>query len=131
MTSSSSCCPSDPIGADPYNIKWTVVRGDTSPLRVEFYEDDEVTPIDISDWNFTASTYDYRGDVIDQLETETGLGYVLVTAPADITALWGTGYSSKVAELAFDLQGINSDGTVWTPVIGTISVLGDVTGGSL
>lgn len=127
----SSCCPSDFIGADPYNLKWTVVRGDTSPLRVEFYNDDETTPFDLTGWSFAASTYDYRGDAIDELETEVGEGYVLVTAPAEITAFWGTGYGSKVTELAFDLQGTKTDGTVWTPVIGTISVLGDVTGGSL
>lgn len=128
----TNCCPSsDFIGADPYNLKWTIVRGDTSPLRVEFYEIDEITASDISEWSWAASTYDVRGDIIDQLEVSAGVGYVLVNAPAEITSFWGTGYSSKVAELIFDLQGTKADGTVWTPVIGTISVLGDVTGGSL
>jgi hypothetical protein len=36
-----------------------------------------------------------------------------------------------VAELTFDLQVVIENETVWTPVIGTISVIGDVTGGSL
>jgi hypothetical protein len=36
-----------------------------------------------------------------------------------------------VTELAFDLQVTIDGATVWTPVIGTITVLGDVTGGSL
>lgn len=126
----SSCSP-EIFGADPANIKWRIVRGDTSPLRVEFYENDEVTPYDTTGWEYASTTYDFRGDVLDELEVEAGNGYVNITAPADITALWGTGYSSVVTELAFDLQ-VTIDGeTVWTPVIGTITVLGDVTGGSL
>lgn len=124
-----SCSP-EIFGANPATIKWQVVRGDTSPLRVEFFENDEVTPFDISDWEFAATTYDFRGDVLDELEIEAGNGFVDITAPADITALWGTGYSSTVAELAFDLQ-VTIDEMIWTPVIGTITVLGDVTGGSL
>ena len=127
----TSCCPPEIFGADPANIKWQIVRGDTSPLRVEFYNDDEITPFDTSDWEFAASAYDFRGDVIDELEVVAGEGYVEITAPADITALWGTGYTSTVAELAFDLQVTIDGGTVWTPVLGTIVVLGDVTGGSL
>ena len=53
---------------------------------------------------------------------------MIVTAPADITAFWGTTYGGTVAELNFDLEA-TIDETVWTPVIGTISVLGDVAGG--
>ena len=128
----TNCCPpSDFTGADPYLMKWTIVRGDTSPLRIEFYEPDEVTPFDVSEWEFLASTYNPKDDIIDELETVVGDGYVSINAPAEITALWGKGYSGKVAELNFDLQATKSDGTVWTPVIGTISVLGDVTGGAL
>ena len=125
-----SCSP-EIFGADPMNIKWQVVRGDTSPLRVEFYENDEVTPYDTTGWEYAATTYDFRGDVLDELEVEAGAGYVNITAPAAITELWGTGYSSVVTELAFDLQVTVDDDTIWTPVIGTITVLGDVTGGSL
>jgi len=124
-----SCSP-EIFGANPANLKWQVVRGDTSSIRVEFFENDEVTPFDTSDWEFAATTYDFRGDVIDELETSSGNGYVDITAPADITSLWGSGYTSTVAELAFDLQ-VTIDDMVWTPVIGTITVLGDVTGGSL
>ena len=126
----SSCSP-EIFGADPANIKWQIVRGDTSPLRVEFYENDEVTPYDTDGWEYAASAYDFRGDVIDELEVVPGNGYVEITAPADITSLWGAGYGSVVAELAFDLQVTINNQTVWTPVIGTITVLGDVTGGSL
>ncbi len=124
-----SCSP-EIFGANPANIKWQVVRGDTSSLRIEFFENDEITPFDISDWDFAATTYDFRGDVLDELDVESGNGYVDVTAPADITAFWGIGYGATVAELAFDLQ-VTIDNTIWTPVIGTITVLGDVTGGSL
>lgn len=124
-----SCSP-EIFGANPANIKWQVVRGDTSSMRVEFFENDEVTPFDTSDWDFAATTYDFRGDVLDELEVSSANGYVDITAPADITSLWGSGYTSTVAELAFDLQ-VTIDETIWTPVIGTISVLGDVTGGSL
>lgn len=124
-------CAPEVFGADPVNIKWNVVRGDTSPLRVEFYQNDEVTKYDTTGWTYLASTYDFRGDVIDELEVISGDGYAEIVASSEITALWGTGYKSVVAELAFDLQ-VTIDGeTVWTPVIGTISVLGDITGGSL
>ena len=119
------------LGADPANIQWSVVRGDTATLRVEFYETDETTFYDITGWTFEASAYDFKGDVTDELEVEAGNGYVDITAPSDITALWGTGFTKTVAELAFDLQVTIDNNTIWTPVIGTIKVLGDVTGGSL
>lgn len=124
-----SCSP-EIFGANPAILKWQVVRGDTSSLRVEFFENDEVTPFDISDWDFASTTYDFRGDVLDELEVSTGNGYVDIMASSEITDFWGTGYSVTVAELAFDLQ-VTIDNSVWTPVIGTITVLGDVTGGSL
>lgn len=126
----TSCGP-EIFGADPANIKWVVVRGDTSPLRIEFYEDDEATAYDTSGWSYVASAYDYKGDVIDELSVEAGDGYVDITASPEITSLWGTGYRGTVAELAFDLQVTIDNDTVWTPVIGTISVLADITGGSL
>jgi hypothetical protein len=73
---------------------------------------------------------------LDELITTAEDGYVEILAPASITENWGgTKYRSVVAELQFDLQvvieggsGQNSD-TVWTPVIGTICVLGDVSPG--
>lgn len=123
-------CEIDIFGADPLNIKWRVVRGDTAVLRVEFYEPDETTEYDTDTWEYAASAYDYKGDIIDELEVVSGAGYVEITATADITKNWGTGYRNKVAELAFDLQ-VTIDDVVWTPVIGVISVTGDVTGGSL
>lgn len=124
-------CEPNIFGANPANIKWQVVRGDTAVLRVEFKENDEETAYDTSGWVYSSSTYDFKGDVIDELNVTSGDGYVEITAAPEITQYWGTGYGSTVTELAFDLQvDIDSD-TVWTPVIGTITVLGDVTGGSL
>lgn len=119
------------FGADPARIQWNIVRGDTSPLRVEFYENDETTAYDTEEWEYASTAYDFKGDVLDELEVVPGNGYVEIIAPPEITSLWGTGYTSVVAELAFDLQVIINNETVWTPVIGTIRVLGDVTGGSI
>lgn len=119
------------FGAQPVNIQWDVVRGDTSELRVEFYEPDEVTFLDTSDWTFISTTYDFRGDVLDILDTTPQDGFVDIIASAATTALWGTGYESVVGELAFDLQVTIAGNKVWTPIIGTVRVFGDVTGGSL
>lgn len=119
------------LGADPASVQWTVVRGDTSPLLINFYESDEETLVDTSDWEFAATSYDFKGDILDELEVVAGQGYVEIKAPADITKYWGNGYRSVVATLAFDLQVTIDNDRIWTPVIGTIKVLGDVTGGDL
>lgn len=124
MTSSSSTA----YGADPANIKWKVVRGDTAKLRIEFYDNDEVTLEDTTGWTYASTAYDYKGETLDTLQTTAGAGYVEITALPAVTATWGVGYSNIVAELAFDLQvtlpGANN---IWTPVIGTIVVVPDVT----
>jgi hypothetical protein len=121
-------CSPEIFGADPARIKWNIVRGDTSPLRVEFLQDDEVTYFDISTWTFEATTYDPQSDILDSLEVSRGTGYVDIMAPASLTANWGTGFKTVVTELTFDLQATIDGETVWTPLIGTISVLGDITG---
>jgi hypothetical protein len=125
-----SCYDVDIFGADPANIKWRVVRGDSATLRVEFLENDEKTYFDISDWSFASTAYDFKGDVLDELDVVIGEGYVDIKASPEITDFWGSGYTATVAELAFDLQ-VTIDDTVWTPVVGTIMVLGDVSPGSL
>lgn len=123
MTSSSNSF----FGADPANIKWKVVRGDTARLRVQFYENDETTSYDTADWEYASSAYDFKGEVIDELTVTPGAGYVDIVATAAITAGWGIGYNSVSAELAFDLQVTLDNGDIWTPIIGTITVLSDVT----
>lgn len=121
-------CGPETFGADPARIKWNIVRGDTSPLRIEFLNDDEISYFDTSDWTYKASAYDPQSDFIDELEVTPGNGYVDIMAPASLTQYWGTGYKSVVTELMFDLE-VTIDGvTVWTPVIATINVLGDITG---
>lgn len=127
----TSPCSPEIFGADPANIVWQVVRGDTAKIRVEFLNDDEVTHYDTSGWKYSATTYDFRGDVLDELTVNEFSGYVDIVAPSEITELWGVGYRSAVAELAFDLQVTIDSDTVWTPVLGTVRVLADVTGGSL
>lgn len=121
-------CGPEVFGADPARVKWNIVRGDTSPLRVEFLQDDEVTYFDTSDWTYEATSYDPQSDFLDSLEITPGVGYVDIMAPASLTANWGTGFKSVVTELTFDLQVTIDSDTIWTPLIGTISVIGDITG---
>lgn len=126
-----AACGPEVFGADPARVKWNVVRGDTSTIRVEFLEDDEATFFDIDGWTFSATAYDPRTDIVDPLVVEVFDGYVDIIAPATTTSLWGSGYGSVVAELGFDLEVVTDEDITWTPVIGTITVLGDVSGGSL
>ncbi len=132
------CTPTiEKYGASPANIQWSVVRGDSANLKIEFFEDDEVTPYDTGDWTYIATSYDPSGQVLDDLPVVPGDGYAEIQVPSSTTANWGTSYRSVVAELSFDLQVIIAAGsgegedTTWTPVIGTICVLGDVSGTSL
>ena len=128
----ATCCsPDDDFGADPANVKWNVVRGDTAILQVQFLETDEKTYYDTTDWEFVATVYDRNSNDFEELEVVVYEGYVDIVAAPDITENWGTGISAKVAELNFDLQVTTADDSVWTPVIGTIHVLGDITGGTL
>lgn len=129
-----SICGPEVFGADPVRIKWNVVRGDSSPITIEFLEDDEKTYFDISDWTFLATAYDPKTDILDELEVIVGEGLVRIDIHPVVSNFWGTGYSSVVSELMFDLQvtiPTTPVETVWTPVIGTLVVLGDVTSGSL
>ena len=123
------------FGANPANIQWSIVRGDTARLRVTFFEKNEVDFYDTNQWSYICSVYNPVTDEIDLLLVTPGVGYVDLFAPSEITETWGSANSSIVAELPFDLQvtipgedNILED-TVWTPVIGTISVIGDVTRG--
>lgn len=117
----------DQFGQKPIHLKWNVVRGDTAKLKVEFLQNDEVTYFDISDWTFASSAYDSKGDVVDELEVDVFDGYVNIVAPSDVTETWGDGFSSVIAELAFDLE-ITTTNEIWTPIIGTIVVAADITG---
>jgi hypothetical protein len=138
----SSCSPDlKQIGSEPVNIQWKVVRGSNGSITIDFLELDETTAFDTTGWTYKATSYDSQGDVLDQLTTEATSGSVTISVDSCITENWGTGYKNVVAELPFDLQvtipgatvsGVTEEDTIWTPVIGTICVLGNVTpGGSL
>ena len=60
--------------------------------------------------------------------TVTSSGNVVtVKAPSAITTLWGAGTTANPAtQLPFDLQVTKGDGSKWTPVIGRIVVIPDV-----
>lgn len=126
------CAPTiEKYGASPANIQWTVVRGDSATLKIEFFEDDEVTAWDTDGWTFLSTAYDPTGAVLDALTVTDEMGYVTISIPSEVTTNWGTQYKSVAAELPFDLQvtipgGSGEEDTVWTPVVGTICVLGNV-----
>jgi hypothetical protein len=124
-------CAPDVLGQEPVNITWNVVRGDTASIRIDFLEEDETTAIDISGWEIVSSAYDPRTTFFDELDVSVYSGYIILTAPAEITENWGTGIRARVNELSFDVQVTLEDDTIWTAVRGFISVIGDVTGGSL
>jgi hypothetical protein len=118
------------FGLTPITVYWNVVRGDSAELKIEFLENDEATSFDTEGWEYASSTYDSKGDVIDELIVQEDSSGITIIAPPDITQYWGLGYGTLVAELTFDLQVIHAD-RVWTPIIGIIKVAGDVTLGGL
>lgn len=133
--SCSSCSPNiDAYGAKPASIQWKIVRGDTATLKIEFYEKDEVTYKDTSGWSYEATAYDTDGSVLNTLGVQGGAGYALISVSPEMTEDWGSGYKSVVKELPFDLEVTipgTPQNTIWTPVIGNICVLGDVSPGGL
>jgi hypothetical protein len=130
MTTPCTDCPPDFFGADPYTPKWQIVRGDSAQLRIEFFNDDETTPFDTSTWDYTSSVYDTKGKTLHLLDVEPGNGYATLIVTPELSATWGTGYKGVSTELVFDLQ-VTIGTDIWTPVIGTITVLSDVTGVNL
>lgn len=119
------------LGVKPVDVRWDIVRGDTASIRVNFLQLDEKTHYDISSWIFEAAAYSRKENIFDDLEVRVDGNDVVITANSDLTEFWGSGISKTVAELQFDLQVIIDPFTIWTPVIGTITVIGDVTGGRL
>lgn len=120
----STQCGPETFGADPAIIKWTVVRGDSSSLKVEFLEDDEATTYDTSSWKYRSNAYDPKTDIVDPLTITKGDGFVLLSVSPEVSEYWGTRSSGVTAELSFDLE-VTIDDVVWTPVIGSISVIAD------
>lgn len=135
--SCSSCSSSvDQFGATPANIQWSVVRGDTAKLRVQFFEEDELTGYDTDTWTYISTVYNPITQTYNTLDVTAGAGYVDIVAQPEITENWGIGYQNKIVELIFDLQvtipAVHPEtiDTVWTPVIGSISVIADTTPGA-
>ena len=124
-------CAEDVLGSTPVNIEWNVVRGDTATLRVDFLEDDEVTPYDITNWGIEATVYNPKNGVTNELEITKNNGWIVVTAESDLTSQWGDGTRYRANELNFDIEVVLDDNTVWTPVLGVISLIADVTGAGL
>lgn len=122
-------CPPEiqTLGADPAVIDWRVIRGDTATIRVEFLENDEVSSFDTSGWAFASTAYDSITDTYHTLEVSVSPGYVDIIASAELTSEWGSAKTGLVASLDFDLQVTLEDETIWTPVVGTISVSADTT----
>jgi len=126
--SCNDCSPEiQTIGSNPAMINWKVIRGDTSRLRIEFLEHDESSTFDTSDWTSVSTAYNKNTQESYILEVTPSAGYVDIVAPADVTAEWGAQRVGTVAELDFDLQVTFDDNTVWTPVVGVISVTADIT----
>lgn len=118
------------IGAEPQNIKWTIVRGDDISVKFEWYEDDGATAKDTTGWTYLASAYDPKTATKYSLTVASAAGYVTVSANSAMTAGWGVGSASIVAELIFDLQ-VTISSKKWTPIVGTIVVRSDITGSAL
>lgn len=133
--SCTSCPPQiEKYGVDPANVQWVVVRGDTATLNVSFLENDEITPFDTDGWTYAATAYNPVDGETYELSVDEDENSLVITALPEDTEAWGTGNGSVVAELSFDLEVTipgESEDTIWTPIIGTICVLGDITGGSL
>lgn len=129
----SSCSPGiEKFGSSPIHIQWCIVRGDTGTMRIKFFEADEATLFDTDSWIYAASAYDSKTGTLYTLDVYPNVGFIDVVAQSSITESWGVGFGSVVGDLSFDIQvTIPADGedTVWTPVIGTIQVLGDISGG--
>ena len=119
---------SEYFGSDPARIIWKIVRGDTSSIQIDFLENDE-TGFDCTGWDYASFAYNPKTDEEYELEISAEGHSVMITAPSDITVEWGSIYGPVVAELLFDLQ-VDTGTQIWTPVVGTIIVSGDV-GGSL
>lgn len=126
--SSTSCQDVQEVGAKPAYIKWNIVRGDTASILVQFLQNDETTFYDTAGWTYESKAYNAKTDVSYLLTTEVVGDSVKITAPLEMTALWGTLPNGKVLELSFDLQVDVDVDTVWTPIIGVINVIGDVPG---
>jgi hypothetical protein len=130
-------CPSETLvlGATPANIHWNVIRGDTAKLKISFFESNEVNEFDTDGWTYVATAYNPANTTYYELLVVEKDGFIEIVAIPETSNAWGTGSYGIVAELTFDLEvtipavAPETEDTIWTPVIGTISVTGDITRG--
>jgi hypothetical protein len=136
-------CPPEmqTLGSNPAMINWRIVRGDTAKLRVSFLEKNEIDQYDTTGWEYNATAYDPKTETSYPLTIILVDQYVDIIAHAELTETWGANQNTAiVAELSFDLQvSFPAEETqdpqdpwpeIWTPIIGNITVIGDVTGGT-
>lgn len=132
---SCSACSTEikKLGANPVNIQWNVVRGDTAKLKIEFLYNDETTHFNTTGWTYLATAYNPVTDSTNTLNASMSSNVLTITATPQQTATWGTNAGNIVAQLNFDIQATipGSPNQIWTPVVGTICVTGDITGASL
>jgi len=112
-------------GESPAKIVWNVVRGDDSSIEITLL-DDNGTALNTTGWTYSSKAR--NGYTLHNLTVTAVQNVVTIKAPALTTALWGAGeLTNPAAQLPFDLQVTKSDATKWTPVIGRIVVIPDVT----
>jgi hypothetical protein len=111
-------------GESPAKIVWNIVRGDDSSIEITLL-DDNGQPLSAYGWSYASKA---RGSSQLYSLTVTSVGNVVtVKAPSATTSLWGAGATTNpAAQLPFDLQVTKGDGSKWTPVIGKIVVIPDV-----
>ena len=133
---SCGCNDITKLGANPISTQWTIVKGNTATLTLSFYELDESTYFDTSSWSYSANVYDKYNDSLDELDVIESNGYISVIASSAMTSNWGPVNTFSNAELKFEIKVIipqsGEDDLVWTPVLGTINLINDISsGGSL
>lgn len=112
-------------GEQPAKIVWNVVRGDDSSIEITLL-DDNGTALNTSGWTYSSKAS--NSGILHTLTVTSAQNVVTVKAPSATTALWGAGaVTNPAAQLPFDLQVTKGDGTKWTPVIGRIVVIPDIT----
>jgi hypothetical protein len=117
-------------GSIPLPVQWKVVRGDDASIRFMFYQDDGVTLQNTTGWTYAASAYDLKTSTKYTLTCVPGTSYVDVSVSSSVSTLWGTGVKPIVNELVFDVQ-TTVNGLKTTIVLGSIPVIGDITGATL
>jgi hypothetical protein len=123
------------IGSAPPQVKWTIVKGDTSSFRV-YVTDDDRQPLNIPDWTIVMDIARPNPPVVPGKITDNATVILTLTPAADADDGPGefTVFLSAADSLLlqtndiFDIElSLPSDEIVWTVAQGYIVVLEDVT----